>query len=123
MNTNTITEIMDQIGLEAAHEIGRDFGKDEFVPGWSAADLSRCIPCDPVDGHLCPELTARGWFPSYATEDEKIGQSPIDDQATVMLVCAAHIIDRLQVLTKVTVEELHRLRKAVEDLAAQTDGR
>lgn len=96
MNTNTITEIMDQIGLAAAHEIGQDFDNDDFMIGWHSADLSRAIPCDTVDGHLCPELTAKGWFPSHAKEDEKIGQSPIDDQGTVMLVCTAHIIEELR---------------------------
>ena len=97
---NSITEIIDQIGLEAAHEIGQVFGQDEFGFGWHAADLSRAIPFDPVLNSPQPDLQAKGWFPSQATEEEKYGQSPINDQATMLLVCTAHIVKELQELQK-----------------------
>lgn len=101
-NQNSIVEIIDQIGLEAAAALDFTYDNETIFSGWKSD-----VPCRNqwfLDGEEQP--TVEGWFPSNADESIKecSGESPINAQSAVMLVCTAHIVKELQELRKIMIQ-------------------
>lgn len=93
MSKQLFRDIIDRLGMEAAKQAGYTYY--EWIGAFGPTDGSRYTP---DEKGCCYTEPVRGWFPSCAASGGMCEDSPISDQSTVILVCAAAIICELKEL-------------------------